>query len=74
MEGRDILGVCNTYIGEGHGSPLQYSCPENSTDRGAWRVAVHEVAKSQTQLKKQEQHIYISSVQLSSVAQSCPTL
>ena len=22
--------------GEGHGSPLQYSCLENSVDRGAW--------------------------------------
>ena len=22
--------------GEGHGSPLQYSCPENPMDRGAW--------------------------------------
>ena len=29
---------------------LQYSCLENSTDRGAWRVIVHGVAKSQTQL------------------------
>ena len=22
--------------GVGNGDPLQYSCPENSTDRGAW--------------------------------------
>ena len=33
--------------GEGKGNPLQYSCLENSMDRGAWR-ALHEVAKSQT--------------------------
>ena len=26
--------------GEGHGNPLQYSCPENSMSRGAWRVTV----------------------------------
>ena len=32
--------------GGGHGNPLQYSCLENSTDRGAWRAIVHEVAKS----------------------------
>ena len=32
------------------GNPLQYSCLENSTDRGAWQVTVHGVAKSQTQL------------------------
>ena len=34
--------------GEGHGNPLQYPCPENSTDRGAWQVTVHRVTKSQT--------------------------
>ena len=26
--------------GEGNGNPLQYSCPENPMDRGAWQVAV----------------------------------
>ena len=31
--------------GEGNGNPLQYSCLENSTDRGAWRVTVHGVIK-----------------------------
>ena len=36
--------------GEGNGHPLQYSCLENSTDRGAWWAAVPEVAKNQTQL------------------------
>ena len=35
----------------GHGNPLQYSCLENSMDRGAWRATVHGVPKSQTQLK-----------------------
>ena len=33
-----------------HGNPLQYSCLENSMDRGAWQATVHGVAKSQTQL------------------------
>ena len=32
--------------GGGHGNPLQYSCLENSMDRGAWRATVHGVAKS----------------------------
>ena len=36
--------------GEGNGNPIQYSCPENSMDRGAWWATVHRVAKSQTQL------------------------
>ena len=30
---------------EGNGNPLQYSCPGNPMDRGAWRVTVHGVAK-----------------------------
>ena len=32
--------------GEGNGYPLQYSCLENSMDRGAWRVIVHGFTKS----------------------------
>ena len=36
--------------GEGDGTPLQYSCLENPMDRGAWKAAVHGVAKSQTRL------------------------
>ena len=41
------LGRCP---GEGHGNPLQYSCLENSTDRGAWWATVHGVARSWTRL------------------------
>ena len=36
--------------GEGNGYPLQYSCLENSMDRGAWQVRVHGVAKGRTKL------------------------
>ena len=32
--------------GGGHSKPLQYSCLENSMDRGAWRATVHEVTES----------------------------
>ena len=35
---------------EGNGTPLQYSCLENSMDRGAWPATVHGVAKSWTPL------------------------
>ena len=31
--------------GEGNGNPLQYSCLENPTDRGAWQATVYEVEK-----------------------------
>ena len=37
-------------LGEGNGSPFQYSCLGNPVDRGAWQVTVHGVAKSGTQL------------------------
>ena len=32
--------------GGGHGHPLQYSCLENATDRGAWRATVPGVTTS----------------------------
>ena len=32
-------------LGEGNGIPLQYFCPENPVDGGAWWAAVHEVAR-----------------------------
>jgi len=31
--------------GKRNGNPLQFSCLENPTDRGAWWTTVHEVAK-----------------------------
>ena len=37
--------------GGGHGNPLQYSCLENSTDRGAWWTTVCGVTKSWVRLK-----------------------
>ena len=36
--------------GEGNGNPLQYSCLENSMDRGVWQATVYGAAKSHTQL------------------------
>ena len=35
---------------KGDSNPLQYSCLENSMDRGAWQATVHGIAKSQAQL------------------------
>ena len=34
--------------GGGHGNPLQSSCLENPTHRGAWRAAIHGVAELDT--------------------------
>ena len=42
--------LVGTSLGEGNGTPLQYSCLENPTDRGAWQAAVHGVTGSRTRL------------------------
>ena len=34
--------------GEENGNPLQYSCLENPTDRGAWEATVHGVTNCLT--------------------------
>ena len=49
-DGRDVglIPGLGRSSGGGHGNPLQYSCLENSMDRGAWRATVHGVAKNRT--------------------------
>ena len=42
--------------GVGNGNPLQYSCLENSTDRGAWWDMVHGLVKSQAWLSTHSTH------------------
>ena len=46
-----------TSPGEENGNPLQYTCLENSMDRGAQRATVHGVTKSQTQLNTTQQNM-----------------
>ena len=49
----DTASIChslNPPVGEGNGTPLQYSCLENPKGRGAWWAAVHGVTKSRTGL------------------------
>ena len=63
----------------GHDNPLQYSCLENPYGQGSLAGYSHRVTKSQTRLKwLRTQHsipsVFFSSVQFSSVTQSCPTL
>ena len=49
-EATGLIPVSERCPGGGNGNPLQYSCLENSMDRGAWKATVQGVAKSQTQL------------------------
>ena len=45
-----VLLSAVSIIGEGNGTPLQFSCLENPMDGGPWWAAVHGVAKSPTRL------------------------
>ena len=47
-DARDTGSIPGTgrFPGEGNGNSLQYSCLENSMDRGAWRATVHGVTES----------------------------
>ena len=50
--------------GKGTSYPLQYSCRENSVDRGAWWATVHRVAKSRTRLSNFHFHSYVKMEQV----------
>ena len=50
MGAESLIGLPYPTIGEGNGTPLQYSCLENPMDGGAWWAAVHGVDKSRAQL------------------------
>ena len=59
-----LLSLCHVIV-EGNGNPFHYSCLEISMDRGAWRVTVHGVSKSQTQLITHTWHIISYHIQQS---------
>ena len=45
--------------GEGNGNPLQYSCLENSMDRGAWWAIQSMESQSQTQLVTEPDYMHV---------------
>ena len=47
---------------EGNGYPLQYSCLEDSMDRGAWQATVHGVTRSQTGVCTESQRLDLQSI------------
>ena len=49
-DARDIGSIPGSRRSPGRGNPLQYSCLENSMNRGFWRAVVHKVTRSQTRL------------------------
>ena len=58
--GVQSLGQEDRSPGEGNGNPFQYSCLENSMDRGALQAIVHGVSKSRTRTCMQPDHHHIN--------------
>ena len=50
MRDSDLIPGSGSSPGGGNGNPLQYSCLENSMNRGAWQATVHGGHKSRAQL------------------------
>ena len=44
-KGNIILDCDMTSLGEGNGNSLQYSCLENSMDKGNWQTTVYGVTR-----------------------------
>ena len=53
--------------GEGNGYSLQYSCLENSRDRGTWWATVHGITKSWTRLEELSTHTHTREINLTSL-------
>ena len=58
-DARDAGSIPGSVSSPGGGNPLQYSCLENSMDRGTCWATVHSVSKSQTQLKRLSKHVHV---------------
>ena len=50
------------HIGEGDGTPLQYSCLENPMDGGAWWAVVHGVTKESDTTERLHFHFSLSCI------------
>ena len=55
QEMQDSIPESEKLPGVGHSNPLQFSCLENSMDRGTWRATVHGV--SELDMREQLTHI-----------------
>ena len=58
----DLIPGSGRSPGEGNGYPLQYSCLENSIDRGAWWTIVHRISKLDMTERLTHTHTYMFSI------------
>ena len=59
----DSIPRSERFPGGGNGNPLQFSCQENPTNRGAWQAKVHGVTESDmTEHAHTQTHTYVSSL------------
>ena len=49
-------------LGEGNGTPLQYSCLENPMNGGAWKAAVHGIPEGWTLTERLHFHFSLSCI------------
>ena len=55
---------------EGNGNQLQYSCPENPVDGGAWQATVHGVIELDT--TEQLTHTHVNYIKLCKMHEITP--
>ena len=60
------------FLGEGNGTPLQYSCLENFMERGTWRATVHGVVQRKSPHLLLNEHTVLG--EFSGLCQSLSTL
>ena len=59
-----LIPGSGTFPGEGNGNPLQYSCLENSMDRGGWWATVHGIAEESDMTEQLNNNSLISKCSL----------
>ena len=69
-----LLGVSSILLGEGNGTPLQYSCLENPMDGGAWKAAVHGVTDGQIRLSNFTFTFHFHTLEKEMATHSCSCL
>ena len=68
----DLIPGLGRSLGVGNDNPLQYSCVENSTNRGAWQATVHGGSKESatTGQQKELKEMNLEDIMLTEISQT----